>query len=319
MRITKVLVPVDFSPPSTVAVNHAVQLARRFRAKLTLLHVIEPGTALMYAFPTESEIGEKQRYERAERMLAAMLGPEDQDDLDLETAVVIGDIGMEIAAAVHEQHADIVVMGTHGRGLVGRWLIGSVTQSLLRKINVPILTVCHATRPLSFKRILFATDFSEASAGGLEFIMDLAATLNAGVVVAHVVDKRPMVAYETPEVAAVFDAEQKRFTEEARSTFNQIESEARSRKVKIETILAEGIPADAISRIADENTVDFIVLAVSRKSRMDRILLGTTAEKVIRDANVPVLSVPVRPAAERSEHEVDEVSHAGTQTHSARP
>ena len=319
MRITKVLVPVDFSPPSTVAVGHAVMLARRFRAKLTLLHVIEPSTALMYAFPTESQTAEKQRYELAERMLAALLSPEDQDDLDLEIAVAIGDITSEIALAVHEQHADIVVMGTHGRGLVGRWLIGSVTQSLLRRIDVPILTVCHATRPLSFKRILFATDFSEASAEGLDFAMDLAATLNAGVVVAHVIDKRPLVTYETPEVAAVFDAEQKRFTEEARGTFKQIKSEAKSRKVKIETILAEGIPADAISRIADENTVDFIVLAVSRKSRMDRILLGTTAEKVIRDANVPVLSIPVRPAAERSEHEVDKVSNAGTQTHSARP
>jgi nucleotide-binding universal stress UspA family protein len=317
MRIAKVLVPVDFSPPSTVAVNHAVLLARRFRAKLTLLHVIEPSTALMYTFPIESEAAERQRCERAERMLSAMLGSEDQDDLDLETAVAVGNIPTEIATAVHEQHADIVVMGTHGRGLVGRWLIGSVTQSLLRKIDVPILTVCHATRPLSFKRILFATDFSEASATGLDFTMDFAATLNAGIVVAHVVDKRPVVTYETPEMTAVFDAEQKRFMEEAQYSFKQIEAEARLRKVTVETILAQGIPADAISRIADENIVDFIVLPVSRKSRMDRILLGTTAEKVIRDANVPVLSVPVRHAMERSEHEVDKVSDAGAQTHSA--
>jgi nucleotide-binding universal stress UspA family protein len=319
MHITKVLVPVDFSPPSTVAVNHAVLLARRFRARLTLLHVVEPSTALMYTFPTETESAEKQRCERAERMLAAMLSPEDQDDLDLDIVVTVGDISSEIAAAVREQHADFVVMGTHGRGLVGRWLIGSVTQSLLRKINVPILTVCHATRPLSFKRILFATDFSEASSEGLDFAMDLGVTLNAEVVVAHVIDKRPLVTYETPEVAAVFDAEQTRFTNEARSAFAQIEAEGRSRKVKVETILGEGIPADAIARIADENTVDFIVLAVSRKGRMDRILLGTTAEKVIRDANVPVLSIPVRPAAERSEHEIDEVSNAGTQNHPARP
>jgi nucleotide-binding universal stress UspA family protein len=301
-----------------VAVNHAVLLARRFRAKLTLLHVIEPSTALMYMFPTESETAERQRCERAERMLSAMLGSEDQDDLDLETAVVVGDIPTEIAAAVQKQHADIVVMGTHGRGLVGRWLIGSVTQSLLRKVNVPILTVCRATRPLSFKRILFATDFSHGSAEGLDFTMDLAATLNVGIVVAHIVDKRPTVTYETPEMTDVFDAEQKRFMEEAEYMFKRIEAEARVRKLKVETILAQGIPADAISRIADENNVDFIVLAVSRKSRMDRILLGTTAEKVIRDANVPVLSVPVGHAVERSEHEVDEISDAGTQTHSAR-
>ena len=122
----------------------------------------------------------------------------------------------------------------------------------------------------------------------------------------------PTFTYETPEVAAVFDAEQKRFLEEAQTAFKQLEAEASTRKVRVETVLGEGIPADAIARIADENRVDFIVLAVSRKSRMDRILLGSTAEKVIRDANVPVLSVPVRQGAERSKDEINEVLNAGT-------
>jgi nucleotide-binding universal stress UspA family protein len=317
MHITKVLVPVDFSPPSSVAVNYGVQLARRFRAKITLLHVIEPSTALMYTFPTESAIAERQRYERAERMLAAMLAPEDQDDLDLQTAVAIGDTVTEIASAADRLDADIVVMGTHGRGLVGRFLIGSVTQALLRKIDKPILTVCHAHRPLSFKQILFATDFSESSNAGLNFAMDLADTLNARLVVAHVIDKRPDVTYETPDVTAVFDAEQKRLRADARAAFRAVEAEAKRRKTGVETVVAEGIPAETILRVADENTVDFIVLSVARKSRMDRILLGTTAEQVIREATVPVLSVPAHPV-ERSEHEVDEVSNAGAQTHSAR-
>jgi nucleotide-binding universal stress UspA family protein len=317
MDIKRVLVPVDFSPPSTMAVNHAVEFARRFRAKLTLLHVIEPSTALMYTFPTDSEIAEAQRVERAERMLTAMLGPEVQDDLDLDTAVAVGDIGSEIASAVHRLQADIVVMGTHGRRLLGRWLVGSVTQALLRKIDVPILTVCHAARPLSFKRILFATDFLESSDAGFDFAMNLANTLKAKLFVAHVIDPRPPVSYETPEMAAVFDAEQERFREEARAAFKLIESEATGKNVKVETVLAKGIPADAILRIADENDVDLIVLAVRRKSRMNRILVGTTAEHVIREATVPVLSVPFRPATERSKHEVDEVSHAGAQGHSA--
>ena len=295
MRITKVLVPVDFSPPSTVAVNHAVLLARRFRASLSLLHVIEPSTALMYTFPTESEAAEKQRCERAERMLAAMLGPEDQDDLDLETAVVVGDIPSTIELAVREQHADMVVMGTHGRGLFGRWLIGSVAQSLLRKIDVPILTVCHASRPLSFKRILFATDFSEGSAQGSRVHHGSRSHAECGAcrhpryrqaASGHLRNSRNDGRLRCRTEAGLW---RNRGTHSSRSKRKQ-----GARKVRVETILSEGIPADAISRIADENTVDFIVLAVSRKSRMDRILLGTTAEKVIRDANVPVLSIPVR-------------------------
>jgi nucleotide-binding universal stress UspA family protein len=229
----------------------------------------------------------------------------------------MGDVVTEIAAVAHKQRADIVVMGTHGRGLVGRWLIGSVTQALLRRIDVPILTVCHVSRPLSFNRILFPTDLSESAKQGVDFAMDLANTLNAELVVTHVIDKRPPVTYETPEVAAVFNAERERFMDDTRASFEQIQSNAGSRKVRLETVIGEGIPAEAIIRIADENSVDFIVMAIGKKSRMDRILLGTTAEQVIREAKVPVLSVPVHPVAERSAHEIDEVSHAGAQTDSS--
>ena len=308
MHITKVLVPVDFSPPSTAAVNHAIALARRFRAKLTLLHVIEPSAALTYVFPAESESIDKARYERAERMLAAMVGPEDQDDLDLQISVAIGDIEREIASAIHDHHADIVVMGTHGRRLIGRWLIGSVTQALLRKVDVPILTVCRVPRPLSFKRILFAADFSDSSHEGYGHALELAGAMNAGLVVAHVTDKRPPVTFETPEVAAVFDAERRGALDETSEKFTSMKSEADRKDVRIETVVAEGIPAEAISRIADEHEVDFIILAIRKKGRLERALLGTTAERLIREAHVPVLSVPTR-AAELEDH-ADARQHA---------
>jgi nucleotide-binding universal stress UspA family protein len=292
MHIKTILVPVDFSPPSTVAVNYGISLARKFRAKLTLLHVIEPATALTYAFPTESEKVEEARFERAERMLAAMVGPEDQDDLNLRLAVTIGGIEPEIIAAIHETRADVVVMGTHGRGLLRRSLTGSVTQALLRKVDVPILTVCHVGRPLAFKRILFATDVSQPSVKDFEFVLEFAKAIDADVVAAHVIEKRPPVTYETPEIAAAFDAERSRALEETRIAFESIESIARAKGVRFEPVIAEGIPAEAIVRIADEQEADFIILEIRKKGRLERALLGTTAEQVVRDAHIPVLSVP---------------------------
>jgi nucleotide-binding universal stress UspA family protein len=292
MHIKTVLVPVDFSPPSTVAVNYGMSLARKFRAKLTLLHVIEPATALTYTFPTESEKAEEERFERAERMLGAMVGPEDQDDLNLRIAVAIGDIESEIIAAIHESRADIVVMGTHGRGLLRRCLTGSVTQALLRKVDVPILTVCHVGRPLAFKRMLFATDVSQPVAEDFQFVMEFARAVDAGIVAAHVIDKRPPVTYETPDVAAVFDADRRQALEDTRIAFERIQATAKDMGVVIEPVIAEGTPAEAIVRIADEHEADFIVLPIRKKGRLERALLGTTAERVVRDAHIPVLSVP---------------------------
>ena len=82
MHINRVLVPVDFSPPSTLAVNYGVALARKLKAKLSLLHVVEQASALLYAFPLEAGKVESQRKEQAEKMLPAFVCSEDQDERD---------------------------------------------------------------------------------------------------------------------------------------------------------------------------------------------------------------------------------------------
>jgi nucleotide-binding universal stress UspA family protein len=292
MNIERVLVPVDFSPPSNLAVNYGISLARKFRATLTLLHVVEPPTALMYAFPTGIDKAEKQRRERAERMLSALVGPEDQDDLDVRTVVKSGEIEEEIYSIIRDEHTDIVVMGTHGRRLLGRWFIGSVTQNLLRNMTVPVLTVCRAGRPLAFERILFATDLSEASFSGFRFVTDLASSVHACLILAHVMDKRPAVSFETPEVAACFDEERRSALELVHDRFAVLETEAHRHNLKPEKVIAEGVASDAILRIADEQAADFIVMTVEKKGAVARALLGTTAERLIRESHVPVLSIP---------------------------
>ena len=310
MPIRRVLVPVDFSPASSLAVNYGIGFARKFRAKLTLLHVVESPSALMYTFPTEVARVEKQRSAQAERMLAALVGPEDQDDLDVRFLVRPGDIERVIAAVSLEEQADIIVMGTHGRGLFGRLLIGSVAQSMLRKAAAPVLTVCHVSRPLEFKRILFGTDLAESSVQGFRFALDLASQMGSSLVVAHVLDKRPLVTYETPEVTAVFDKEGRNALQEARMKFAEFEAEGARRKVRVETVLAEGEAREALIRIADENRVDFMILAVRKKGAFERAFLGSTAEPVIREAHVPVLSIPVstKSSAEESGENVKESS-----------
>ena len=90
MDIKNVLVPVDFSPPSRLAVNYAVSLTRKFRAKLILMHVVESPSVLAHPFRAESARIEKEHGEQALRMLSALLAPEDQDDLDLRIVIKSG-------------------------------------------------------------------------------------------------------------------------------------------------------------------------------------------------------------------------------------
>ncbi len=286
-----ILVPVDFSPPSRLAVNYAVSLARTLRAKLTLMHVVESPAALGYPFGSENPRIEKEHREQATRMLPALLAPEDQDDLDLQIVIKSGDIQDEIAATIREQRADIVVMGTHGRGLFGRWLIGSITQGILRKVSVPILTISKATRPMALKRILFATDFSEASKQGFGFALEMARMARSDIVILHSLERRVAL---TAGLGDMVDYISPYTVEEARSKLAEFTVEGSRQGIKIDTLLVEGVPAEEILKAAENNDADVILIAIQRKGLVERALLGTTAERIIREAHIPVLSIPVR-------------------------
>lgn len=293
MQIKKVLVPVDFSPPSTLAVNNGIALARKFRAKLSLLHVVEAPSALLYTFPTESDRIEAQRKDHAEKMLPLLVGTEDQDDLDVSFIVRAGDIEDVIRTVVAEERADVVVMGTHGRSLFGRLLIGSVTQALLRRLGLPVFTVCRVSRPLEFKRILFGTDFGPNSENGLQFAFDMAGQTGASLIIAHTMDKRPAMTYETPEVRELFDEQRTEALNQAHKKFDQFKEEANRREVSLECVLSEGDAAETLVRVADETEADFIVIGLRKQGMMSRALLGSIAEPVLRAAHVPVFSIPI--------------------------
>jgi len=164
---------------------------------------------------------------------------------------------------------------------------------LLRKLGVPVLTVCHVSRPLDFKRILVATDFGPNSDKGLQFALDFAAQTGASLIVAHTMDKRPAMAYETPEVHELFDEQRAEALKEAHQKFAEFKTEATQRGMTIKCILAEGEVAETLVRIADEIEADFIILGLRKMGAMARAILGTAAEPVIRAAHVPVLSVPI--------------------------
>jgi nucleotide-binding universal stress UspA family protein len=287
MKVGNILVPVDFSPPSLLAVKHGVSLARAFRSKLTLLHVVESIPPAQAFSEIRVDVDELNR-EQAARMLTALVGSEDQDDLDLRVVIRVGDIKDEIADAVRRKGADMLVMGTHGRGLFGRWIIGSITEGILRNVGIPVLTVCRAAKPLAFERILFATDLSEYAKEAFDFALELAGRMHSEIFILHVLDQTRL-AYGTPEVGGAFGEQE---IEEAKAELAALAAEVSAAKVRGETSLVVGPVPDEILKAAEIADADIILIAVQKRRLIERALLGTTAERVIREARVPVLSIP---------------------------
>jgi nucleotide-binding universal stress UspA family protein len=139
--IQTILHPTDFSPSSEYAFRFARALARDQVARLIVLHVgPKPMSALGAVPPLPEEFGR----EELERMLQKIQAPELKDRF--EHRLVFGDPVGEIIKAAQSSRTDLIVVGTHGRTGIGRLLMGSVAEQVLRQAPCPVVTVRSAAK-----------------------------------------------------------------------------------------------------------------------------------------------------------------------------
>jgi nucleotide-binding universal stress UspA family protein len=140
--ISHILMPTDFSWASQAALEMAVDLARRFGARLTLFHAHQVPS---YVFPDGVMPVQSQMLMELERTVVAELtrlaAPIAAQGLKVETRHTLGAPAAEICRAAEELGADLVVMGTHGRSGLGHFLLGSVAEKVLRRAHCPVLTI----------------------------------------------------------------------------------------------------------------------------------------------------------------------------------
>jgi nucleotide-binding universal stress UspA family protein len=136
---TRILVPTDFSETSKSAVKEGVDLARRFKAGLILLYV---GDRVVTEVATEFPLGLEESLLDAEReRLLKILTPAEEAELHPEFVICAGRPAQEIVRCAKEREADLIVMGTHGRGGVNRMLLGSVAERVIRTASCPVLII----------------------------------------------------------------------------------------------------------------------------------------------------------------------------------
>ena len=145
IKITNVLVATDFSETSNSALNYGREFARTFGAALHVLHVIE--NSMLWAGPEAGvDVARIQAdlEAGARAALNRIVTPEDRTQLKAVMAVRTGSSpAFEIARYAKDEGIDIILMGTHGRGLVGHLLMGSVAEKVVRMAPCPVLTVRH--------------------------------------------------------------------------------------------------------------------------------------------------------------------------------
>ncbi|WP_049936689.1 universal stress protein [Haloplanus natans] len=265
-----ILVPTDGSDVAVAAADAAVTLARRFDAAVHALYVRE----------SDDDEGERTTTAVADRAAAA--------GVTATTAVVDAETAVyeHILEYAGDHDADCIVMGTHGRTGLGRFVLGSVAERTLRESPVPVLTVHEGTvvdRDLD--AVLVPTDGSDCAEAAAAHAVEFALATGAALHVVHVVDAGAIPADGS---GAVLDELQQAGQDALDSVVDRAEG------ADVSTIRASvltGAPYRAIVDYADAEDVDLVVMGTHGRTGVDRYLLGSVAERVVRLCDRPVLTL----------------------------
>ncbi|UTF54891.1 universal stress protein [Natronosalvus rutilus] len=281
-----ILLPFDGSDGAATVLHHAGEIAHWADATVHVLFVADTtrdSVTVIEGQPIDVLVQQGEDIVEEAAKALRSLGN------DYDTDVVQGNPAPAITEYAERYGHDLIVMPTHGREGVSRYLVGSVTEKVVRLSSVPVLTARmqpdeHLAFP--YENILIPTDGSAGAVHAAEHGLSLAAAVDATVHALSVVDDTSL-GLDVRSVAPESDGEQA-----AIDAVDDLVSEGDRYGVRnTVTHVEHGDPAENILACIDSNDIDAVVMGTIGRRGTDRILLGSVAEKTARSAPVPVITV----------------------------
>ena len=293
-----ILCPIDFSEPSTRALDYAIALADRERGHVTLVYVAHPllveAAATAYGARFVQDDAERELRIVASAALAKVRGGAPQPDI----VVSVGDPASEILKCASERRADCIVMGTQGLSGYKKMFFGSVTEHVLRQSRVPVLAVppgepvAGADFAQRIGRVMAPVDFSDRSIDDVRAALELAQGFSLPLLVLHVVSGISGPAQWREALAA----HEQILLARARTQMDTFVAPLGT-GLQLETLVTTGAPADEIAVVAAEHNVGLIVMGLVGVSGALGARPGSVAYRVLCLATAPVLALPSRTVA----------------------
>jgi len=296
LQLDHIVLARDFSPVSDQALRYAIGLAQHTGATLHLLYAdvlhedpfnaVTPGTG-----PSrDAQIRKRLQVDADDTPLAERFA-----DVMFET-----EVRRDVAAApailgyASDQDADLIIMGTHGRRGVRRLLMGSVAEEVVRRANRPVMTVRKeedGNALPTIERILVPIDFSDFAADALRHANELAQLYGAQLDLLHVIEENLHPAFYVGGVRSIYDVQpdiEEKVRERLQALWEDVDGETGTPAAMH---VVDGRAARKITKFADTNQSDLVVMSTHGLTGLEHFLMGSVAEKVVRHVTAPVLTV----------------------------
>ncbi len=217
-----------------------------------------------------------------------------------EGRVVLGTPAEQIATIAENEGCDLIAMSTHGRNLIARGVLGSVTDKLIHSVNVPVLAITperarkyHQEPAAQMTSLLAPLDGSELAEAVLPYVESLAQAMPLRVTLVKVLRLDASTSGHPESMYYPADARiQAEVEKEATEYLGEVASTLSDKGVDVDTRVVLGTPASAIADVAHEHDYDIIAMATHGRSDISRWVLGSVTETLVRTSGNPVLVIP---------------------------
>jgi len=285
IHVDRVLFPTDGSECAEHARRHAMHLADHFDASLHVIHVEERDVELTDVV----EISEADLLAELHDMIGDRSPLAESRVQERTVAYPTAARGILTYAVEHD--VDLVVLGTHGHRGLRRLMLGSVAEETVRHAPCPVVTVGRgavAPEAMEGGTMLVPVDFSEHRSRLLAHAREIAPVYGMDVTVLHVVELKGV-----PDAYGMYSSlpDPGKLADQAKDALAEDVEAMEAAGVDVSISVRSGHPADQILTAAEETEAAFITIATHGRTGLDRMLMGSVAEKVIRQAPCPVCTV----------------------------
>ncbi|MDI6655340.1 MAG: universal stress protein [Candidatus Hydrothermarchaeota archaeon] len=286
----KILYPTDFSEYARATLECAGELKSIGAEEVVLLHVIDEKSVIGISGSAAPDLLVAELQKEVEKKLEELKIMVEKQGMEARIVkpVPLGSPADEIIKIAGKEDASLILIGARGKGLIREAFLGSVSHKVVRGATKPVIvtklkvaqklgkTYCELLFKPMFRKILYSTDFSECAERALEYVKRVKEAGAEEVVALHVVEKG-----ETKE-------EIERNKKEAEKHLEGLADELKKLGFKVKALVEVGIPSKEILKVANEEKATIIMMGSRGLGFVRGMLIGSTSDKVVREAEVPV-------------------------------
>ncbi len=273
---TRILIPVDFSETSMLAIKHGAFIAQFTKADLSLLHVVNiPFISQDLFLPTVNLEDQSQMEKKAmQKLLEVCADVKKEYGVNAEGVIKVGAPNREITSVARELKASLIIMGTHGYSPLQEILIGSTALKVITHAPCPTMAMSNSAAHKGYNKIVMPFDTTVTSRHKVNFTLEFAKKFNASV---HCI--------------ALLDDEDDRPTMDV--ILRQVEELAKEKGVKCSSETEANVKNRATTTVnfANDKGADLIVIMTDQDAELSGLFLGTYAQQVLHHSKVPVIAV----------------------------